>query len=294
MPDYSNNDLDYFSNEITTKNLKTKNKETVNNNNLNISSNENSFMINENNDESFMRTKKQKRTKLISELLNNTPKINTNQSKIKQSNLSVKIPNVLILSNIKLNTIQKNSELNESKKNTKINSFLKSTGLTISDKNNNNNISDLKTTYFNKNENTTFVNEISDYNITNANFQKTTRNILEGILKKRDENEDHFHNNITNSFKLFDKIKTKIKIKYPDVIYMKKDLSDVEERKKQKEKKLDRIFNKKMDYKVIMNENLNIFKLNLSKKKNEFVSNDVKKFDNLYTKFRNTVRNVDN
>jgi hypothetical protein len=293
MPDYSNKDLDYFSNEISTKNLKTKNKEITLNNNLNISSNENSFMIVENNDESFMKTNHNKRKNLISEILNNSPKLNSDQSKIKKENLTVKIPNVFTLNNIKLNTLQKNSELNESVKKTKFNSFLKSTGLSISDKNNNNNISELKTNYFHKNENNTFLNEISDYKITNENFQKATRNILEGILKKRNKNEDHFHNIMTNSFKLFDKIKTNNKIKYPDTIYMNKDFTDLEERKKLKEKKLDRIFNKKMDYKVIMNENFKSLKLNLSKKKIEYDSNDVKKFEGLYRKFSNTIRNID-
>jgi hypothetical protein len=98
---------------------------------------------------------------------------------------------------------------------------------------------------------------------------------------------------MTNSFKLFDKIKTNNKIKYPDNIYMNKDFTDLEERKKLKEKKLDKIFNKKMDYKVIMNENFKSLKLNLSKKKIEYDSNDVKKFEGLYRKFSNTIRNID-
>jgi hypothetical protein len=317
----SNNNNNRYRNKIIIKHFKinTKNKINFHNNNsiydndnqneksndndndnAKHNDNDNSIIMNNKNDESesyIKKSKLQKSLNSFSEFHNtnlNIPNPKIKRDKIKRRNLSLKIPNINIPLD-KSNPYVKNSELNETLKATRFNSFLRSTGLTNSEKNNSNisEIKEIKANYFLKNDNRNF-NEIKNLNITNNVFNENIIVDLEEILNNKDENESPFYKKIQSNFKLFDKKDTTFKINYPDKIYMKKEINDDDKRKKQNEKRLDKIFEKKMDYKIILKENLNDIKNKFAKKETEYGSNDVKRINSIYSVLRNTLMNFNN
>lgn len=271
-----------MENDINTQYQKRKLKESSSNfQNVSSEEGENSMIINNNNDDSFMKKKTKNKSQINSEF-HNSPNYKPPQTN--KAYLTLKIPNINISTSSGIKTIsnQKISYFNETEKRPKFNTFLRSTGNTNTEININS--LDLKSILKKSDIEYTNLNE------TNNNIQQNTRNVLEGILNKN-EKSNTFYTCLRNDFKIFDKSKKGFRIKYPDNVYMKKELNDEEEKKKEKERKLDDIFAKKMNYKNILKENLDDIKLKYENKKKKQNPYDLK-FATLYKTLSKNFTNI--
>jgi hypothetical protein len=134
-------------------------------------------------------------------------------------------------------------------------------------------------------------NEINK-NLTNYNFFRSKKMALEEILDEKKESENNFYKSIKNNFKVFNNT-VKKKIFDYDEIYMKKSNNDGEEKKLKKEKIKDINFNKKMDYEIILKENLKEMEKRKNSNKKSHDNNSIDFNDKKFLKFyENVERNL--
>jgi len=229
---------------------------------------------------------------------------NKNKNKIINSINTNTNTNININTNSISNLIH-NSQLEKKLKNS---SFLKTTGITISDKEKDKDKNkqkhkdkDFSTTRANFNSSSPIKNENYNHNfsplantneinkdLTNFNFKRSKKIALREIYDEINEKENNFYKSISNDFKVFDKIEKKKLFDYEE-FYMKKSFCDKEEKKIIKEKMYDNIYNRKMNYEKILNENLKEMKKMYKSNKKTIEKNDQK-----FLKLYDTVKKIKN